>query len=187
MKKSLLNIVYQLNEQLLAYPQIVDLLEQKDYNFVPKFYSWMKETEEILKNNGLSEVSEIAGLRAKILATRYSEDQRNSAKKQQSKVSAEILYDTQALVLKIIKPYEARVEECRELISHLLNIVNQSEAIRYNSESDDFQQFLNQLWTLFTNHQQLKPGAVKLQSYLSQQDILRIMAEEINLQDWQTA
>jgi hypothetical protein len=186
MKKSLLNIVTQLNEKLIEYPTIVNLLEQKDFNFVATLYAWMKATEEVLKNNGLSETAELAGLRSKILATRFNDEQRTSAKKQQTKVAAEILYEVQANVVKIIKPYEARIEECRELISHLLNIVSQSEAMKFNPQTDDFQIFLNNLWNLFISHQQLKPGAVKLQSYLSHHDILRIMAEEINLADWQS-
>jgi hypothetical protein len=54
----------------------------------------------------------------------------------------------------------------------------------YDPATGDFQQFLENIWQVFASHQQLKPNAIKLQSYLPQHDILRLMAEEIDLQDW---
>lgn len=183
MQKSILDLTYKLKAKLIEFPSIVNSLEKKDFNFLTNLLTWIKDTEEILKTYNISETSELAGLRSRILSPRFSESRNVSVKKLQIKIAAEVLYDVQNTVLKVLKPYETRIDECRELIRQLLSIVNQTGAIKYE-DSIEFQIFINNIWNLFINHNQLKPGAVKLQTLISNTDILRIMAEEINLSDW---
>ncbi|SDC68663.1 hypothetical protein [Williamwhitmania taraxaci] len=182
MKKSLLNIVIPLRAQLLLFPAIVNSLERKEFDFLPHLDRWMKEVEAILVNNSIPDCAEVAGFRSKILAPAFAHTHKVSTRKQQVSVAAGVLYDVQNLVLNVLKPYEIKVGESRELISQLLSMVKQTGAVKY--ENGDFQSFINTLWNLFCTHQQLKPGAAKLQTLLSSADIMRLMAEEVEPSEW---
>ena len=183
MQKSILDITYNLKSKLLEFPSIVNSLEKKDFNFLSNLMMWIKDTEEILKTYNISETSELAGLRSRILSPRFSDTRNASVKKLQIKIASEVLYDVQNTVLKVLKPYETKIDECRELIRQLLSIVNQTGAIKYD-DNIEFQNFINGIWSVFINHNQLKPGAVKLQTLISKTDISRIIAEEIKLEEW---
>ena len=183
MKKSILDLIDNLKTKLLEFPSIVDSLEKKDFNFLVNLMSWITDTEEILKTYNISETSELAGLRSRILSPKFSDSRNVSVKKMQLKIASEVLYDVQNTVLKVLKPYETKIDECRELIKQLLSIVNQTGTIKYDDDIE-FQNFINNIWSIFISHNQLKPGAVKLQALVSHTDILRIIAEEINLSEW---
>lgn len=183
MQASILSFIESLKSKLLTYPALVDSLQNKDYNFLTLLESWMKETETILKNNNISECSEIAGLRSKITAPIFADSQKRSTKKRQLQIASEVLSELPSIILSVIKPYELKVNEARDLLKHLLNVLKQSGAIKYNDETD-FQDFINKIWNLFSTHEQLKPSMVKILTLVSQVDALRIIAEEINIVEW---
>ena len=183
MQASSLSIIESLKSKLLTFPALVDSLKNKDYNFLALLESWMKETETILKNNNISECSHIAGLRSKIIAPIFDESRGRSTKKRQLHVAADLMYELQSTVLSVIKPYEQKINEVRDLLKHLLSVLKQSGAIKYTDETD-FQDFINKIWKLFSTHEQLKPSTVKILTLISQVDALRIIAEEINLKEW---
>jgi len=85
--------------------------------------------------------------------------------------------------MSVIKPYETNVNEARDLLKQLLSIVKQSGGIKY-SDQLDFQVFITSIWQLFSTHEQLKPGTLKILTLISQIDALRIIAEEIDLIEW---
>ena len=66
---------------------------------------------------------------------------------------------------------------------HLLSILKQSGAIKYTEETN-FQSFINQIWKLFSTHDQLKSSTVKILTLVSQIDALRIIADEIEITEW---
>lgn len=182
-QQSILDIVYEIKVKLLEFPAIVTSLEKKDPQFITNLIIWIKNTEDILIKYNISEVSELAGFRSRILSPKFSDSRRISVKKAQVKIASELLYDIQHTVLKILKPYEIKIDECRELIRQLLSIVNQTEKITYDN-TIEFQNFIETIWNVFINHNQLKPGTVKLKTLISKTDILRIIAEEIDLSEW---
>lgn len=183
MQVSLLSIIEPLKIKLLAYPDLVDRLKNKDYNFLELFESWMKETETILKSNNIAQCAKIAGFRSKIIAPIFDESRGRSTKKRQFHIAAESMYEISISILSVINPYEQKVNDARDLLKHLLNVLKQSGAIKY-TDGTDFQYFINQIWTLFSTHEQLKPSMVTILTLISQVDALRIIAEEIELPEW---
>lgn len=183
MTTSSLSLLEALKNKLFEFPALVDALKNKDYNFLERLETWMKETETILVNNKQSESAVIAGYRSKIIAPLFTDTQKRSARKRQLQVASEVLFDLQNTIFLVISPIESRVNEARDLLTHLLNITKQSGALKYN-ESTDFQIFTNQLWKLFSTHEQLKPSSLKILTLISGTDALRIIAEEINLAEW---
>ncbi len=183
MKASPLTIVELLKSKLLTYPVLVDSLQNKNLNFLLSLENWMREMETIFKNNNITECAAIAGLRSKILAPLFADGQRRSAKKKQWQVAAEVLYDLQNTVLSVMKPYEIKVEAARDLLLQLSGILKQSGAVKY-IDGTDFQNFINQVWKMLLSHEQLRPTAIKILTLVSQTDAVRIIAEEINPNEW---
>src|SRR3989304_228052 len=176
MQVSKLTIIESLESKLLTFPALVDSLKNKDYNFLELLENWMKETETILKNNNIAQCSKIAGLRSKIIAPIFDETRGRSTKKKQLHIAAESMYEIQSTILSVIKPYEQKVSEARDLLKH-------SGAIKYTDETD-FQDFINKIWKLFSTHEQLKSSTVSILTLISQVDALRIIADEIEIKEW---
>jgi hypothetical protein len=183
MQVSRLTIIESLESKLLTFPALVDSLKNKDYDFLDLLETWMKETETILKNNNISQCSKIAGLRSKIIAPIFEEGRGRSAKRKQWYIAAESMYEIQSTVLSVIKPYEQKVNEARDLLRHLLSILKQSGAIKY-ADGTNFQDFINGIWKLFSTHEQLKSSTVSVLALVPQVDALRIIADEIELTEW---
>lgn len=183
MKKSTVTLVTALKAKLLEFPGIINSLEKKEIDFMNQLFLWISQTEEILATYNVSEVSELAGLRSKIIAPKYSDNRSVSIKKLQLKIAAESLFDIQHIVLKALNPLELKVEECRELIRQLLIIVSQTKVVKYNKDLP-FESLINDVWQFIVSNEQLKAGAVKLKTSLITTDIQLIIADEINLQDF---
>jgi hypothetical protein len=183
MQVSSLTLLESIKSKLLEFPNLVDSLKNKDYNFLELLESWMKETETILKNNNISECAVIAGYRSKLISPLFAEYQKRSNRKRQLQIASEILFELQGTILSVIKPFEIKVNEARDLLINLLSILKQSGAIKY-TDGTDFQNFINNIWKLLSTHDQLKPSTVKILTLVSQVDALRIIAEEISLNEW---
>lgn len=183
MQVSKLSVIESLTSKLLMFPDLVDKLKNKDSNFLELLELWMKETETILKNNNLPQCSTIAGLRSKIISPIFDETRGRSAKKKQTLIAAESMYEIQNTIILVINPFEQKVSEARDLIKHLLSVLKQSGAIKYTVETD-FQDFINMIWKLFSTHEQLKSTSVSILTLISQTDALRIMADEIDIKEW---
>jgi hypothetical protein len=184
MKGSTLTLVSDLKSKLLEFPRLVSSLENKDIHFMDKLVVWIKNSEELLTTYAISEVSELSGLRSKLISSRFSDTKNSSIKKIQLKVAAEILYDLQHTLLNVLKPIELKTEECRELTRQLLQIVSQTKAIHYNHDLP-FENLVQDVWFFIISNDQLKPGAVKLKTHLILTDIYRLIAEEINPDDFE--
>ena len=183
MEKSTLLVIDTLKGKLLEFPTLVDQLEQKNYKFLDQLLSWIKELEVIFKNNNLSNVAQLAGWRSKIIAPKYALEHLKQKRKAQWSVAAEALFELQNIVMSILEPKEAKVEEARNLVRQLFGALSQANAVKYQPGSD-FQQFVNQLWKIMDTHPQLKGGAAQIKALLPRLDILRVMSEEIELEDW---
>lgn len=183
MKKSTVNLVTALKGKLVEFPGIVSSLDKKEISFINQLFLWIGQSEAILTTYNVSEVSELAGLKSKIIAPKYSDNKGISIKKLQLKIAAESLFDIQHIVLKVLTPLESKVEECRELIRQLLLIVSQTQLIKYNQDLP-FDNLINDVWQFIVSNEQLKAGAIKLKTSLTMTDIQLLIAEELNLEDF---
>ena len=183
MKKSTVNLVTALKVKLVEFPSIVDSLERKEISFIPQLILWISKSEDILTSYNVSEVSQLAGLRSKIIASKYSDNKSISHKKLQLKIAAESLFDIQNVVLKVLNPLEIKVEECRELTRQLLLIISQTQAIKYNKDLP-FDNLIHDIWKFIIVNEQLKAGAIKLKTSLIMTDIQLLIADELNLEDF---
>lgn len=183
MKKSQFILVNRLKEKLKEFPYIVSSLEAKDPHFIEKLLLWLKAAEDIFSTNNISEVSEISGFRSKILAARFSDERGSNVKKNQIKIAAGILYNIQNTVLNVLMPYEQKMNECREITKQLLMIAAQTKALEYDKETA-FEDFVKKIWQYILYEENLRAGAVRLKSVLSEIDITMLIADEIDLEEF---
>ncbi|MBT2621674.1 MULTISPECIES: hypothetical protein [Chryseobacterium] len=182
-KKSQFILVSQLKEKLQEFPKIVSYLEKKDPFFTDKILSWLKSIEEIFSTNNISEVSEVAGFRAKILAGKFSDERGFNTKKNQIKIAANLLYDAQNCVINVLLPHEGKMNECRDITKQILALTAQQKGLHYTNEMD-FHDFVQKVWWYILSDNDLKIGGVKLKSMLSEMDIIMLIADEIDLEDF---
>lgn len=183
MKKSQFILVTQLKEKLQEFPHIVSFLESKDPHFIEKLFLWLRSVEDIFSTHNISEVSEIAGFRSKILTAKLNDERGTNIKKNQIKTAAQCLYDIQNTVLNVLMPYEQKMNECKEIIKQLLAFILQTNVLKYHKEMD-FENFVNALWQHMLSDDNLRTGAMRLKSVLSEIDIPMLIASEIDLEDF---
>ncbi len=183
MRKSQFILVSQLKEKLQEFPGIVSSLEKKDPYFIDKIMLWLKTSEDIFSTYNISEVSEIAGFRSKIIAARITEGRGVNIKKNQIKAASGILYDIQNSVLTVLTPYERKISECREIVKQLLVLTAQTRTQIYD-ENLPFEDFIKKIWLYILSENDLKMGAIKIKSLLSEMDIIMLMGDEIELSDF---
>ncbi|MCU7614368.1 hypothetical protein N0B16_07950 [Chryseobacterium sp. GMJ5] len=183
MKKSQFILVSQLKEKLQGFPAIVSSLETKDPYFVEKVFSWLKAAEDIFSTYNISEVSEIAGFRSKILASKLSDERGANTKKNQVKTAAANLYTIQNTVLNVLLPYEHKMNECRSIVKQLLVLAIQTGTLQYDHEMS-FEDFVKKVWQYILSNPNLISGAIQLKSALSETDIIMLIADEIDLNDF---
>ncbi|MEA1849511.1 hypothetical protein U9K52_11365 [Chryseobacterium sp. MHB01] len=183
MRKSQFILVNLLKEKLQEFPGIVSSLEKKDHHFIDKIMLWLKASEDILSTYNISEVSEMAGFRSKILAAKMTEGRGNNIKKNQTKAAADALYNIQNTILTILSPFERKMNDCREIVKQLLVLTAQTHTQMYD-QSIPFEDFIRSVWLYILSENDLKMGAIKLKSILSEMDILMLMGDEIELSDF---
>lgn len=183
MKKSQFILVSQLKEKLMGFPEVVSSLEKKDPHFVEKIMTWLKSAEDIFSTHNISEVSEMAGFRGKILAGKISDERGINIRRTQTKIAANILYDAQSIVLHVLTPHERKMDECRDITKQLLALAAQAKTLHYNPENN-FEDFVRQVWNYVLYDNDLKIGGIKLKSMLSEMDIIMLFADEIDLNDF---
>ena len=178
MKQSCIDTYEALLNQSLKIPALVTKSAKKDNAFLTDLDCWLIETENIMETNNISRCSEIAGLRSKVVAAHYSLTPKISKRKNLLSVSTSIIYDAQRTLLDVLQPIEKHIEESREAIRQLLGVAYQANMI---DTSLDFSQMIQQLWSSFLLHEQLKGIAVRILVLVNQSDAMRLLAEEIDM------
>lgn len=75
------------------------------------------------------------------------------------------------------------MNDCREIVKQLLVLTAQTHTQMYD-QSIPFEDFIRSVWLYILSENDLKMGAIKLKSILSEMDILMLMGDEIELSDF---
>lgn len=180
MKPSKVNIVKELNIQLMQIHELANLLEIKNSTSMASFRNWLFATEEILKKNNLPQVSQLSTIRTEL--ANYIPKTRGK-RKEIFNFTSRLLAQAQDDVWQTYLPFYEKTQKAREHIQQLLTIVAQSKAFNFDRNSD-FTLFLENIWHFCNAHEQLKSITLQILSFLSKSDILLVMAEEIDLNDF---
>lgn len=180
MKNFNLDISNELQNALLKFPAIITQIKNKEYESIFNLEKWMLSIEDVLKKYNHYKVAEIAALRSKIYTPLTLVKNNTAKKKLQFQAASEMLYELQKAVDSILIVYLEKVEQARDILKNLLMILAQSNTVRFKDGL--FQNFVLQLWSIMCNTEQLKPSASKVLTLVSQQDAMRIIADEIEIE-----
>lgn len=183
MLRSTLQLTRQLSDTLLELPGIVRQFERKSPLVMTTLMGWIGRAEDLLSTHRLVEAAEVSGLKARILAPVFDDDKRGTLRRRQQTVAIGLVHELQQSLQHALQPRALKVEQARDMARQLLQIVAQSGAIKYDP-SVAFEEMVDRIWALCTQHEQLKPLATQLKMLLSTDDIRLLLAEELDPADF---
>ena len=183
MLRSTLQLTRQLSDALLELPGIVRQFERKSPHMMGQLMDWIGRSEDLLSTHRLVEAAEVAGLKARILAPAFDDDKRGTLRRRQQTVAIGLLHELQQSLQHALQPRALKVEQARDMMRQLLQIVAQSGAIQYDP-AVSLEDMVERIWLLCTQHEQLRPLAAQLKALLSTDDIRLLLAEELDPADF---
>jgi hypothetical protein len=183
MIRSKYQLVRQLIDLLLEFPNIVQAFQTKSAGSIPLLSAWTQRSEDLLSTHRLPEAAHLAGVKSRMIAASAQDDRSSNSRKRQIQSAVACLEDFQQCLQDALRPNAIKIEQARDVLRNLLQIVASSGAIRYDPKHG-LDGLIVQIWNLCNQHDQLKPHVVQLKSWLSFDDIRLLMAEEIEPSDF---
>ena len=183
MFRSILQLNQQLSGLLLEVPGLVSRFERKAPDALARLMAWIDRTEEMLSSHRLIEAADIAGLKSRILAPIFDDDRHGTLRRRQQAVAVGLIHDLQEALQQALRPRALKIVQARDMARQLLQIVAQSGAIKYDP-AIAFEETIERLWVLCTQHDQLRPLAAQLKVLLPNDDIRLLLAEELDPADF---
>ena len=178
MFRSTLQLTRQLSDALLEMPGIVRQFERKSPQVMGQLMAWIGRAEDLLSTHRLVEAAEVSGLKARMLAPVFDDDKRGTLRRRQQAIAVSLVHELQQSLQHALQPRALKVEQARDMARQLLQIVAQSGAIVYDP-TVAFEDMVDRIWLLCTQHEQLKPLAAQLKTLLSTDDVRLLLAEEL--------
>ncbi|CAM1341527.1 hypothetical protein [Tenacibaculum amylolyticum] len=180
MRRSIINLLKQIEDQLSKVSLIADLLEKKSTSSSKVLKDWLLETENILQQNNRPESSLLSAKRGELVAF-YPKSKQNK-KKEQLRFTAGVLSGSQNDLWDVYQKLAEVTENAKTLIKQLLGIIYQSKQFKYDAKVD-FTMFLQSMWKFCTEHEQLRGVTSQVLSMINTTDVLIILAEEIEVEN----
>lgn len=179
MRKSVTKITQQLEQQLAAIPGLVNQLERKSSLSMRSIGTWLLETESVLKELNMPEVSKFSVKRGE-LATFIPTG--SSKKKEGLFLASSLLTQAQDDLWACYQKHQEKLELGVNLLQQLLTLIYQSGQFQYDPK-DDFTQFIQQIWQFCSQHEQLKPISIQILTHLNKTDVLLLLGKHIELEN----
>ena len=179
MKKSTIETVIFIREQLLEVSKLVTSFENKKLSAVEDWIKWLKKNEDFCTQLNFVESAELAGLRSTILfEITETKENKNLKRKRIIAKALETINPAQSVLQHRFKLLNDKIEMVQNLIKQILVPAKDAGIIQYNS-SIDFSGYLETLLLQFKKHEQLAPSINNAIALIGKYDVLRILAEEI--------
>lgn len=185
MIRSKYQLVGQLIDLLMEFSGIVTAFQSRSPGATSSLSAWMQRAEDLLSQHRLPQAARLAGVKSKMMAASAQDERNGATRRRQVQAAIACLDDAQQCVQDALQPQAAKIEQARDLLRNLLQIVAHSGAIRYDPKYG-IETLIAQVWELCAGHDQLKAHVVQLRSWLSFDDIRLLMAEEIEPADFAT-
>ncbi len=155
-----------------------ELYRSKSSRFHTELSLWLSENETVLKQFGFSESSQFSLLRNQLFATNLK---RTSLKrKQQFLIMGECLEKAHEILTRLYDPIKAKIEQGKETVQQVLIIIQETPEFA-KSKKEDFNNYIKRIWSVLKKNAQFKSITIQLRTILPEVDILRIIAEKIEL------
>jgi hypothetical protein len=189
MKIAVTSFLDQLYDLQVQGALIVTLYQNKEISFIDDFLAWLVQAETVLKNNHRSQISEIAGIRAQLLAASRNVYDRSvvsipmtAGPKKNFHAFAAILFNHAQGILS--RQHDVFVEmktEAEKYVRQILLISLQKKTFYpiWTSQLSASEKLIN-LWASFLNDADLVQGTRQVLISVNYADALRILDEVIS-------
>lgn len=182
MRKSVIEPANALNEKLFEIPALVTSFAINENNICDKWITWLEELEEIFKKYNYSQCAEIAGYRSTILSSTFGNgsEKRSQKRKHRIKSALSCVQPVQQLLSDKSDELNEKIDQVRLLLRQILIPAKEAGMIKYDS-TIDFTTFMESILEQFKRHEQIAPGINNAIATIGKSDVLRLLAEEIEL------
>lgn len=182
MKPLVLDMRNALYGQLSKVSGLVNGFETKCPSAVDDWMKWLKESEALFKKYNLAEEAELAGFRSVIVGeSSVHNPSVNSKRRRVFTKAVETVQPVQAICTERFRKLEEKVDTVRNLIRQILVPAKEAGCIKYDA-SIDFTTYIESILQQFRKHEQLKAGINSAIAMTSKQDVILILAEEIDFE-----
>ena len=158
--------------------QVANFMERRSAQALPAFREWLFASETLLKEFNLPQMSKLSSLRAQL--AHFVPENRVSKKKERFHFASNLLAEAQECLWTLYTGYQQKVSRAKEIINQLLGVVYQSGEFEYK-DSQDFTAYVSSIWEFCCSNEQLSAFAIQVSSQFSRSDILRLIADEIEI------
>jgi len=181
MKKSVIEPANALQEKLLEIPDIVTAFRKQEGNVSKKWLHWLEDVESLFKKYNFPQCAEVAGYRSSIIASfTLITEKRIPKRKQINQAALETIQPVQQILSNKSNELNDKVNQVKTLIKQILIPAKDAGMIDYNS-NNDFTLFIENLLVKFKTHEQVRPSINNAIALIGKYDVMRILAEEIEL------
>ncbi len=182
MRISLFRSREQLIGLLLELPALTTALVGKQPGSVQRLVDLLQRSEQLLIDNRMRQAADLAASRAALVAVRL-DDSGGRMRSKERRCALERIGPIGSAISEALAPVEQRIESARLPARQLLQLVAASGAVELNGDRD-LTEFVERIWRLASEHDQLKSLAMQIRIALDRQDIPLLLAEEIDLADF---
>lgn len=157
---------------------ISELLRSKSSRFLAEIERWLSENQEVLKQYGFVESSRMSILQNQLFVAKAKDIPQK--RRHLLMVGANCLELAHEVLRDLHEPIKNKLVNGRETIQQILMMVKDNPSYK-QSQDESFNQYVKNIWKNLRQDAQFSAVAVQLQTVLSEVDIYRIIAEEIEL------
>lgn len=181
MKKSVIEPANVLQKKLFEIPAIVTSFGNQESYILKKWLHWLEELESIFEKYNFTQCAEIAGYRASIISS-YSlvTEKRTQKRKQINQSALSTIQPVQQILSDKSNELNEKINQVRTLIKQILIPAKDAGMINYDPKTD-FTAFIETLLIQFKSHDQVRSSINSAIALIGKYDVMRILAEEIEL------
>jgi len=167
---------------LSSIPNLVDLQEQRDPNFVQDVKQWFSKLEKVLSNNRMAVAGIVATLRGVLISaergiipTGVEFHDRATRRKIREGAAAYLVRQTGDLVSSAIQKDCERVAEAERLTRQLVSMAKAKGLIKELPGRNNFGDTLKIIWRKMSVDANLSPGTVNVEGLIGPYDALIVL------------
>ena len=180
-----------LKRLLLDSTVLADLFQARDPAFLPQYKAWLKQAESLLKEHDRAEASELAGIRAEVVAVERGDPpgkvpapgpDRGPRRKKRYSLVAHTLPRAQETLQRVLYPLQERLEEARDIVRQMVVIGFEAGLIQQmNFTQGSSNMKLQALAGAFAQLEHTRNGVIRVKMLVSQVDFLVELLVDLKL------
>ncbi len=166
----------EIQNELLAAPELVNLAQNKDSTFITQIKSWLVKMESILKSNKIPEASRISALRGAIISAELGvmpveiNSQKNTSGSKLKYITAlYILKQVTDTVFSLIQKDVDRVAESEKIMNQILSVAKAKGLIK-DIPVDRSTEILKAWWIQLSKDHDIAPGVISIEGLVGPYD-----------------